>query len=422
MRLIKILLLCLCLNHANAAGLSFALYDVALSDLARVLIDDVSAKSLIVSNDVVEDRRPITFVLRDVSKEQAITQLKEASKGRGYELVKVGDVFHLRKASEIEADYLVYMPLYRSVSYLTDLVGAVVPRQAVTNSRQLPAMPQTPGQINQSQNFQSHDTGTNVNSMLDKSDKDVLVIKGKPHELAIVKKILAEVDRPIQEMLVKAVVMEVQTGAVEGSAVSFLATLVAKGVPRASIGFDGGGDAKNGISFKVDGVEAIWSAINSDSRFKVVSAPQIRVKSGASARFSVGSDTPVLGAVNYQGNGQSVQSVEYKPSGVILELKPEIRGKLAELKVMQQLSSFAKTETGVNGSPTLLKRELSTSVVVGQNDVVLLGGLDEEKTSNDSSGLIFLPDFMRSKFGNKSRSEIILMLYVERVSSPGETI
>jgi len=110
-----------------------------------------------------------------------------------------------------------------------------------------------------------------------------------------------------------------------------------------------------------------------------------------------------------------VQSVEYKSSGVILELRPEIRGSLAELKVFQQLSNFAKTETGVNNSPTLLKRELSTSVIVGQNDVVLLGGLDEEKTTTTDAGLFFFPRWLRSLSDSKSKTEIVLMLYVERL-------
>lgn len=116
-----------------------------------------------------------------------------------------------------------------------------------------------------------------------------------------------------------------------------------------------------------------------------------------------------------------MQSVEYKPSGVILELRPEIRGELAELKVFQQLSSFAETRTGVNGTPTLLKRELTTSVVVGQNDVVLLGGLDEEKTTDTSSGFSFLPAWLRSSGSEGSKAQIVLMLYVERVQTPGES-
>lgn len=421
MKALKTLFLWFCCCSAWAAGdISFSLYEVALPDLVRVVVDDVAGASVIVSAAVVEDRRPLNFVVRNVSPVQAVEQLGHVVSERGYELVKLSGVYHLRKASEIEPEMMVYLPKYRSVSYLADLVGGIVPRQSIANQRQLPAQQNAqtpPGQTS------GMDTGTNVNSMMDKADKDALVIKGKPKELELVKRMLAEVDRPIAEMLVKAVVMEVQTGRVEGSALNLLATLVASGLNlKAGVAFNGGADIKNGVTFKVGGIEAIWSAINSDSRFKVISAPQIRVKSGASARFAVGSDTPVLGAVNYQGNGQSVQSVEYKASGVILDLKPEIRGQLAELKIFQQLSSFAKTETGVNGSPTLLKRELQTSVVVGQNDVVLLGGLDEEKSLEDNAGLLYMPEWMRSKSSNKSRSEIVLMLYVERVQTPGEAI
>src|ERR1035437_1745200 len=87
----------------------------------------------------------------------------------------------------------------------------------------------------------------------------------------------------------------------------------------------------------------------------------MRVKSGASARFSVGNETPVLGAVSYQQNGSSVQSVEYRPSGVILDLKPFVRSVGIDLTGFQQLSNFAVTDTGVNSSPPLSKRELSTT-------------------------------------------------------------
>lgn len=85
-------------------------------------------------------------------------------------------------------------------------------------------------------------------------------------------------------------------------------------------------------------------------------------------------------------------------------------------------SSFKKTETGVNGSPTLLKRELSTSVMVSQNDVVLLGGLEETKSTSSKEGFFFMPQFMRSTFGDNTKSEIVLMLYVERVQTAGEGI
>lgn len=305
-----------------------------------------------------------------------------------------------------ETEVFVYFPRYRSVPYLADLINNIVSRfDRIQSVQPVAAAPSGSG------------------LPVDKLDKEALVIKATPKEIQQVKKMLAQVDRPVPEMLVKAVLMEVQTGDTEGSAINLLAALISKGIGGVNLAWQGGADVKNGITFKVGGIEAVWSAISTDTRFKVVSSPQLRVKSGGSAIMSVGADTPILGAINYQGNGQSQQSIEYKPSGVILELRPEIRGAIAELKVRQQLSSFKKTETGVNNSPTLLKRELSTSVMVSQNDVVLLGGLEETKATSTKSGFFFMPEFMRSVFGDNSKSEIVLMLYVERVqSAPDDSI
>lgn len=401
---------------------SFNLYGVPLPDLARVVLDDVAGASVVMTADVIEDRSPVNFVLKKATPRAAIESLERLVSSRGFVLNKSDGVFYLEKAKSPEADLLVYLPRYRGASYLADLIGGIIPRSAIMNQRLIGTQTAQGGSGQGVGAMGAVETGTNVNSLLDKNDKDALVIKGSAHELAMVRKMLAQVDRPVPEMLIKAVVLEVQTGKIDASAINVLANLLSAGAGSVKASWKGGASSDNNITLKIGGIEAVWSAISSDTRFKIVSAPQVRVKSGSSARFAVGSETPVLGAVNYQGNGQSVQSVEYKPSGVILELRPEIRGELAELKVFQQLSSFAKTETGVNNSPTLLKRELSTSVVVGQNDVVLLGGLDEEKTLNTQSGFFFMPSWLRSTSADVGRSEIVLMLYVERVQTPGEAI
>lgn len=101
---------------------------------------------------------------------------------------------------------------------------------------------------------------------------------------------------------------------------------------------------------------------------------------GNQGRFSVGSDVPVLSSVTYKDNAP-VQSVEYRSSGVIFTVKPLITREIIALDVTQQLSNFAKTETGVNNSPTLIKREISTNVNLQDGDIIVLGGLAENKDS-----------------------------------------
>jgi len=422
MKRILCVLLLVVIQSATAAPISFQLHGVSLVDLCRVVLDDVSGASVVLDSDLLEDQTRVSFTLKRVEPGQAVEHLRDILKTRGFALQKVGNVYTVKKRTEEDDDIFVYQPKYRSVSYLSDLLGGVIGHGAVTSQRMIQQPINQPmQQVQPMQQGRGSEAPTSAGAMIDKTDKDALVIKAKPHQLALAKRVIEQTDKPIAEMLIKAVIMEVQTGQSEGSALNLLAGLLSKG-SGVQLSIAGNAKAENAVSIKFGNFEAIWSAISSDKRFKVVSSPRVLIKSGSNARFSVGADTPVLGAVNYQGNGQSVQSVEYKPSGIILDLSPQIRGELAELKIFQQLSNFARTETGVNNSPTLLKRELSTSVVVAQNDVVLLGGLDEEKHNSDNSGLFFLPEWMRSKSSDKTRSEIVLMLYVERVQTPGESI
>jgi type II secretory pathway component GspD/PulD (secretin) len=72
----------------------------------------------------------------------------------------------------------------------------------------------------------------------------------------------------------------------------------------------------------------------------------LRIKSGGKARFMAGQEVPTLGSISYPSSGQSVQSVDYRSSGVILEIQPDIRENAIELNVNQQISDFTSTSTG----------------------------------------------------------------------------
>jgi len=82
------------------------------------------------------------------------------------------------------------------------------------------------------------------------------------------------------------------------------------------------------------------------------------------------------------------------------------------------VSSFAVTDTGVNQSPTLSKRELSTTVAVVQSgELIVLGGLDETRGTGANSGLPFLPRWLSSRSGSEQKTEILLVVDVERIGS-----
>jgi type II secretory pathway component GspD/PulD (secretin) len=88
---------------------------------------------------------------------------------------------------------------------------------------------------------------------------------------------------------------------------------------------------------------------------------------------------------------------------------------VVDLDVSHQVSNFVVTDTGVNNSPTLIKRELKTALSLTDGDVVVLGRLAENKESQGTNGLSFMPDFLRSKKSESSKSEILLIFQMTKL-------
>lgn len=220
---------------------------------------------------------------------------------------------------------------------------------------------------------------------------------------------------PPGDVIVRGVLYEVQTTRKDGSAFGLAVNLLG-GKMGISVGFTSVDPSSMQLSFRNKTLDAVLSALASDSRFKTVSKPMLRVSSGGSGKFTVGQDVPVLGAVSYPGNGQpAVQSVTYQSSGVIYEVHPVIHGDAIDLSVMQQVSSFVSTNTGVSGSPTLIKRELKSDLSLSNGEIVIMGGLSDSKDSDAKQRLPFVPDFLRSSSSESSSGEILLIMQVTKL-------
>jgi general secretion pathway protein D len=251
-----------------------------------------------------------------------------------------------------------------------------------------------------------------ASALLDQN-ADVLVFSGTDKEIAKLKKLLPQVDFALGEVVVRGVVYEVTTSEKDGSAFGLLAS-IASG--KLGIGIGSANPIGNFVQLKNASLDVVYAMLATDNRFKIMSSPSMRIRSGSNGKFSVGQDVPVLGSISYPtGAGQAVHSVEYRSSGVIFDIAPTVREGVIDLNIDQQLSNFITTTTGVNNSPTLTKRALKTSVGVQDGDLIVLGGLTETKEGNTHDGFSFLPKFLHSASKENSKSEILLVLQVDRI-------
>ena len=239
-------------------------------------------------------------------------------------------------------------------------------------------------------------------------DKNELIFKGTKRDIKTIKEALKHFDKKQKELVIKGYIYEVTTTKSDASGLSIVADVF----KNAGVAITNGTKLSNFLSFKNSDVDFYFSALSKDDRFKILSRPSLRVRNHQSATLTVGRDVPTLGNVTYQ-DGQAVQSVTYRSSGVIFEIVPEILRKTVNLQIRQEMSNFAETVNGVNGSPTLVKRELKTNVTASSGETLVLGGLIENKDTDSSAGLSFLPSWTGAKSNTKENTEILLMLYVE---------
>ncbi|QOF68636.1 type II secretion system protein GspD [Actinobacillus sp. GY-402] len=344
-----------------------------------MIYDEVLERPYMLSPRLVEDSRLISF---KVTKEQDFEQfIKRYFDNLDIKIYSKNGVDYLDyippKPATIKRTSYVYSPQFRDVAYLAEFLKG-----------------------------NSDDKGA-VSASGDK-----LVYYGTPEEIARAKNILKSVDTQGREVVVTGYVYEVQTGENEGSGINLLAKLLS-GKLGISIGIKQ--NYENFITVNTGNLDAMIELFRTDTRFQVVSSPTLRVKSGSRGNFSVGSEVPTLGDVTYQ-DGRSVQSVTYRSSGVIFDILPTIKSHAIDLKIQQTLSNFVKTETGVNNTPTLIKRDLITDVTVKSGDVIVLGGLAQNKDNRADTGFSFLPSgWFTGKSATKEKTDIVILLQVKEV-------
>ncbi len=395
--------------HATPPA-GFDMQAVNVAQVLQLIYGEALSTPYVLDPEVLGDERLVSFRYKNGQGDlQAFLAGFLESLGYAVERKNGVDFVRKRKAEEApppESRLHLYRPQYRDVAYLARVLAPLFKGSFSVNRSVRAAGHSMP----------EGDVPSGSAAALIDQDADVLLFSGTQPEIEKLQELLPQVDVATGEVLVRGVVYEVSNTDKSGSAFGLLANLLG-GKLNLGIG-SAAANLGNFIQLKHTALDAMYSMLETDSRFKVVSSPSLRIQSGARGVFSVGQEVPVLGALSFpQGAGQAVQSVEYRSSGVIFDIRPTVRDAVIELAISQQLSDFIKTTTGVNNSPTLTKRELKTTVGLQDGDVIVLGGLAENKSSRSRDGLSFMPNFLHTQGHEESGAEILLVLQVQRIGT-----
>ena len=398
-----------------SAPVSLDFKGASVSEVVHVLVKEVLKRDFVLAPDVAALDKRITVSVRQVEPDSLMPIIEGILKTVEVQIEGRGGILYVEKTKPQMAGAQA-QPLMNNLQ--PDKMSANQPGQVgqggVMNGNQ-PTL-KVPDEI---ESYRPRGRGVEFLAAVaraagasvveNKGKTDRLVFSGTKEAMEKARKILAEVDSPPSSVHVRAVLVEFTDSNTSSRSLSVAFQAISD---KIGVTLSAGQQMANALTFKAGNLQAVLSAIDGDSRFKYVAEPTIRVVDGETAKFSVGSDQPTRGSITTDNNGNAQQSIDYKSAGVQINLEPRILVDHVQLKVSQQLSSFALTTTSNIDSPTILKREAQTTVSVKPGELVLLAGMDEQKDSASSSGLSFLPDWLRGTNKEGSRSQLVLMLEV----------
>lgn len=394
--------------HATAQPLALQFDRIGLVQFGEATFKAILKEDFIVDPQLVEDSRRVTVNVANIDRANIRPLLERVLLDAGIQVERRNGINWLVPAKSVQAGSLAVPGAIQGAqttaapTLSAERVAAALPAQLDTIELYRPRF----RPVEQLQRVVNGFLGTSF------TDAEFVVVAAQDKRRKAALALLEQYDVKPLEIVARAAVIEYSEENEQGFSFK---TAFSAFAGKLSLSY-GGSPMGNFITFKNSTIDAVLSALEGDSRFSLVSQPTLRIANGSQGRFTVGSDVPVLDSVQTDKNGNPVQSITYRQSGVIFSLKPVIMRDRVQVEVWQQLSNFQRTSTSSIDSPTLLKRELQTTVGLESGDIIVLAGLEESKDSSSHSGFSFLPDFMKTTKRTDGRTQLLLVLEVQKVS------
>ncbi len=189
-------------------------------------------------------------------------------------------------------------------------------------------------------------------------------------------------------------------------------------VPLTTIGSDGKVIEQ---PLSVPGFAALFSLNEFKGAINVLSTPQILTSDNKEAEIVVGENVPFISKKESDPTRtlSVFSTIERKDVGITLRLTPQItEGDYVKLDIYQEISALKQesTEVILTVGPTTTKRSTKTSVVVKDNQTVVIGGLMEEREEENLTKVPLLGDIpilgwlFKNKTSEKKKTNLLVFL------------
>lgn len=284
----------------------------------------------------------------------------------------------------------------------------------------------------------------------DQRTNSLLVFASK-QDMEMIKKIINQLDIVLAQVLIEAIIMEVNLDNSHNVGVSYVqnnanpskignyfqglaglnnGAFLNNGSFATSVGTNLAGSLPPGFSYLANfgnDFSATVTAIANDSRINVLSRPRIQTSHGVPASIQVGQSVPEVTGTYFGGiNGAASSQYQQQFVGISLQVTPLINPDgLVVMDINQQVQALGPSYT-IDGNPvpSTTQRNAQATVSVRDRDTIILGGMISSSVNSTHAGVPVLKDIpvlgylFRSTSVDKQRVELIVLIHPTVLPTP----
>lgn len=179
----------------------------------------------------------------------------------------------------------------------------------------------------------------------------------------------------------------------------------------------------------VNNISAIVNAVKTDDDFRILSTPQVLTTDNEEARITVGENRPYQTRSTTDVSGGTFESFEYRDVGKILKITPHVtEGRLVRMQINLEVTAIDQTATLLTSTtqPVTLKRTVDTTVIVRDNQTIVIGGLIDDVTTTSETKVPVLGDIpilgwlFKDTSESREKTNLYIFLTPRVIKNPGE--
>ncbi|AJQ96528.1 type II secretion system secretin GspD [Gynuella sunshinyii] len=276
-------------------------------------------------------------------------------------------------------------------------------------------------------------------AILANEDLNALVIRAEPFVLAELEGIINELDVPRAQVLIEAAIVEVSSSNAFELGIQLVSDYqeLENGTPFVASQFGDGDSTISSIASNVSStglptltnglnvaaytpdlnLGAILKAIQTDSKANLLSTPSVMTLDNSEAYILVGQTVPFETTTQTTSNSTPYKTITREDVGTSLTVTPHVQndGKV-RMEIDQQTESVIDNSSSGTTDKQTNKRQITTSVIVQDQQTIVLGGLIQEDINISAQKVPFLGDIpglgvlFRSKSSSVTKTNLLVFI------------